>query len=42
MNDKTLDYYNQNATDFANSTTFVDLTQTQDRFLNRLHMGIIS
>jgi SAM-dependent methyltransferase len=37
MNDKTLDYYNQNAAVFANSTMAVDFTQTQDNFLNRLH-----
>jgi 2-polyprenyl-3-methyl-5-hydroxy-6-metoxy-1,4-benzoquinol methylase len=39
MNGKTLDYYNQNATVFANSTMFVDFAQTQDKFLNRLHVG---
>jgi SAM-dependent methyltransferase len=39
MNDKTLDYYNQNAADFANSTMFVDFEQTQDIFLKRLHAG---
>ncbi len=36
MNDKTLDYYNQNAEAFAAGTVAVDFSQTQDRFINRL------
>jgi 2-polyprenyl-3-methyl-5-hydroxy-6-metoxy-1,4-benzoquinol methylase len=39
MNNKTLDYYNQNAAGFANSTMFVDFEPTQDIFLKRLHAG---
>lgn len=33
MKNKTLDYYNTNATTFASSTRSVDFTQTQDKFL---------
>jgi SAM-dependent methyltransferase len=39
MNEKTLDYYKQNAADFAYSTMLVDFEQTQDIFLKRLHVG---
>lgn len=39
MNDKTLDYYNQNADTFAAGTVAVDFKETQDRFLCRLHEG---
>ena len=37
MNDKTLDYYNQNATAFVSSTVSVDFKQTQDKFLGKLN-----
>lgn len=36
MNNKTLDYYNQNAKAFAEGTTFVDFKETQDKFINAL------
>ena len=36
MKNKTLDYYNTNATTFASSTRSVDFTQTQDKFLHLL------
>lgn len=39
MNDKTLDYYNQNADTFFSGTVSVDFTQTQDKFLNYLNVG---
>lgn len=39
MNDKTLDYYNQNADAFAAGTVSVDFKQMQDRFLERLQGG---
>lgn len=39
MNHKTLDYYNQNADTFFSGTVSVDLTQTQNKFLNYLNPG---
>ena len=39
MNDKTLDYYNQNADIFFSGTVAVDFTQTQNKFLNYLNPG---
>lgn len=39
MNDKTLDYYNQNAAAFAAGTVCVDFRQTQDKFLRRFETG---
>ena len=39
MNDKTLDYYNQNADTFFSGTVSVDFTQTQNKFLNYLNPG---
>lgn len=39
MNNKTLDYYNQNADAFAAGTVSVDFTQTQEKFLSRLNTG---
>lgn len=36
LHNKTLDYYNKNATEFITSTVTVDFTQTQDRFLKLL------
>ena len=39
LNDKTLEYYNENAEQFAAGTVSVDFKQTQDRFLEMLHPG---
>lgn len=39
MGNKTLDYYNQNATMFAVGTACVDFRQTQDKFLHNLKAG---
>ena len=39
MNDKTLDYYNQNADTFFSGTVSVDFKQTQDKFLDCLNEG---
>lgn len=39
MDDKTLDYYNQNADTFFSSTVLVDFQQTQKQFLDRLKTG---
>lgn len=39
MNDKTLDYYNQNADTFFTGTVSVDFSQTQNRFLNCFNEG---
>lgn len=36
MNNKTLDFYNQNAKSFAEGTTFVDFKETQNKFINVL------
>lgn len=36
LHNKTLDYYNKNATEFISSTATVDFTQTQDYFLKLL------
>lgn len=36
MNNKTLDYYNQNADAFIQGTVSVDFQKTQDRFLEKL------
>lgn len=36
LHNKTLDYYNKNATEFITSTVTVDFTQTQDHFLKLL------
>lgn len=36
MNNKTLDYYNQNADQFIKGTVSVDFKKTQDRFANTL------
>lgn len=36
MNNKTLDYYNQNADQFVKGTVSVDFKKTQDRFANAL------
>lgn len=36
MNNKTLDYYNQNADQFVKGTVSVDFKETQDRFLGAL------
>ena len=36
LHNKTLDYYNKNATEFITSTATVDFTQIQDRFLKLL------
>ena len=36
MSNKTLDYYNQNATAFVSATVSVDFMQTQDKFLGKL------
>lgn len=36
MNNKTLDYYNQNADQFVKGTVSVDFKKTQDRFLEAL------
>lgn len=39
MNDKTLDYYNQNAETFFAGTVSVNFKQTQNRFLNCFNEG---
>lgn len=39
MKDNTLNYYNENAKDFAEGTVAVDFQQTQDKFLNMLDTG---
>ena len=39
MNNKTLDYYNQNADAFVAGTVSVDFKHTQDKFLSRLNPG---
>lgn len=39
FNDRTLEYYNENADSFAAGTVTVDFHQTQDKFLNRLNPG---
>lgn len=39
MNNKTLDYYNQNADTFFSGTVSVDFKQTQNRFLDCLNEG---
>ena len=39
MNNKTLDYYNQNADAFVAGTVSVDFKYTQDKFLSRLNLG---
>lgn len=39
MEDKTLNYYNQNARTFADNTISVDFKKTQNNFLSRLHSG---
>ena len=39
MSNKTIDYYNQKAEDFAASTVSVDFKETQNRFLEKLHTG---
>ena len=39
MNDKTLDYYNQNADTFFSGTVSVDFKQTQNKFLDCLNEG---
>ena len=39
INDKTLEYYNENAEAFVAGTVSVDFKQTQDRFLEMLHPG---
>ena len=36
MNNKTLDFYNQNAKSFAEGTTCVDFKETQNKFINVL------
>ncbi len=36
MNNKTLDYYNQNAEEFVASTVAVDFNEIQDRFIEKL------
>lgn len=37
MTTKTLDYYNHNAENYIQGTVSVDFTETQDRFLRKLH-----
>ena len=39
FNDKTLEYYNENAEAFVAGTVSVDFKQTQDRFLEKLNKG---
>lgn len=39
MNDKTLDYYNQNADSFVADTVSVNFTETQNKFISRLQGG---
>lgn len=36
---RTIDYYDKNADSFVSGTISVDLSQTQDRFLNKLNTG---
>ena len=36
MNNKTLDYYNQNAAAFIAGTVSVDFKETQDKFIDAL------
>ena len=36
---KTLDYYEKNAKDFADSTADVDFSETQDLFINNLSVN---
>ena len=36
MDNKTIDYYNQNAESFVKGTIFVDFKKTQDKFLKVL------
>lgn len=36
MNNKTLDYYNQNAKEFVAGTVAVDFNEIQDRFVEKL------
>ena len=36
MNNKTLDYYNQNAKEFVAGTVSVDFNEIQDRFIEKL------
>lgn len=36
MNNKTLDYYNQNAKEFVAGTVAVDFNKIQDRFIEKL------
>lgn len=36
MDNKTIDYYNQNAASFVNGTVYVDFKETQDKFLKVL------
>ena len=36
MNNKTLDYYNQNAKEFVTVTVAVDFNKIQDRFIEKL------
>jgi SAM-dependent methyltransferase len=37
MNNKTIDYYDNNAESFSNGTVNVQFTDIEDRFLNQLH-----
>ena len=39
MNEPTIDYYNQNADSFISETVFVDFSDMQARFLDRLQSG---
>lgn len=39
MDEKTINYYNQNAAVFSEDTTSVDMSQIQNRFLNKLKPG---
>lgn len=39
MSDKTLDYYNQNASEFVARTVCVDFRDTQEKFLSKLSEG---
>ena len=36
MNNKTLDYYNQNAKEFVAGTVSVDFNEIQDRFIEKI------
>ena len=42
MNNKTLDYYNQNAKEFVAGTIAVDFNEIQDRFIEKLSTEICS